>query len=154
MPTYAYKCNRCNKGFEAFSKSFRKENIGEGVSDVFCPTCKVSKVIRVWPNELDISVTIGEIRDRRDKEDEDNKKRVKDPDRAMRNRKKSFGSDNVNVSKSDLAKREHKIHKQIVPKAQGSTQDIDKTEFIKAAARNPNAVKAAEAVLKKAGKSA
>jgi hypothetical protein len=148
MPTYAYQCQKCGGGFEAFSKSFRKENIGDIVVDVACTECQTANAKRVWPDELDNQIVIGEFKDSQDKRSDDNKKRFKDPDRAMKKRKTEFGSDNVNVGKSQFANREHKIQKKIIPQDQGTSQDIDKTEFIKMAAKNPNALAAAEKALK------
>ena len=127
----------------------RDETAGDKVSDVVCEYCNSENMIRVWPEELNISVTFGEFKDRAEKQDDDRQKRVKDYDRSMKNRKKSFGSQNVNVSKSELAKRDHKIKKEIVPQQGGKTTDIDKTEFVKMAAKNPNAVKAAQNVINK-----
>ena len=153
MPTFSYQCAECTNGFETFSKSFRKENIGDMVTDQVCPQCQSNNVRRVWPDELDNQIVIGAFKARCDKQAEDNTKRAKDPDRAMKSRKSLLGSDSVNGRKSELAKRDHKIVKKIVPKDQGVSNDIDKTEFIKLAAKNPNAVKAAEEVLKRGGKS-
>jgi hypothetical protein len=94
-------------------------------------------------------IRIGEDKpDRYERKEVDHRKRVKDRDRAQRNRRKLFGSDNVNVSKSDLAKRKHTFKKETI-KTEKSSQDIDRKQFIQAAARNPIAVAAAKKVLKK-----
>lgn len=154
MPTYEFRCNECSKTFDSYSQKFRTDNIGDSVTNIPCDSCGKMNAIRVWPEELDITITFGEFRDREDKKEEDHKKRVKCPERAERNRKKHFGSENVSVTKSQYAGRSHKIKKQIVPKASGTSSDIDKTDFIKAAARNPNAVKAAKDALQRAGKKA
>lgn len=153
MPTYSFHCQKCDSDFESFSKVFRKEPIGEIIPDYDCKVClDRGGVKRIWPDDLDISLVVGEFKDRQAKQDEDHRKKAKDPDRAMKIRKKEFGSDNVNVKKSELAKREHKIQKKIIPHSQGVSQDMDKKEFIKAAAKNPKAFKAAQEALKKAGK--
>ena len=153
MPSYSFQCLNCETKFEIFSKSFRKENTGDKVSDVPCESCSSADVMRIWPDEMNISVNISDFRDRQEKVDEYNKKKAKDPERADKNRRKFFGSDNVNAGKSSLAGKDHKIQRKFIPKESGTTADIDKDEFIRAAAKNPKAVKAAEEVLKKHGKS-
>lgn len=149
MPTYAYQCTKCKDFFERYSKSFSSLSIGDISKDVKCESCGANKSKLVWPDEIDIQFNIKEFRDRGDKVDEDRAKRSVDRDRAMKKRKKLFGSENVNVGKSEMAKRKHTFKREIVPQQRGSSTDIDKADFIKASARNPNAIRAAENVIRR-----
>jgi hypothetical protein len=57
-------------------------------------------------------------------------------------RKKKFGTEGISITKSPYYHKEKRV------KAQGGS-DVDKKQFIQAAARNPNAVAAAKKVLGK-----
>jgi hypothetical protein len=74
------------------------------------------------------------------KMDREYMKKVKDPERALRNRKKLFGTEGVSITKSEFYHKEKRI------KAKGTSQEIDKQQFIKMAAKNPNAVAAARKI--------
>lgn len=81
-----------------------------------------------------------------DRKETEHRKKVKDFDRAVRMRKKAFGRDAVGdpVEKPDPR---HVIRK---GRTLGGQQvEVDKKEFIKAAARDPAMVKIAQESLKK-----
>lgn len=149
MPTYHYACinKKCKATFDYFKKSMSGPALGELDSDVECDQCKGKGGVKIMPDQLDITIAIGEFSDRYEKKDEDHKKRVKCPERARRDRIKRFGSEGVSITKSPHYRKEKKI------KAKGG-QDIDKKQFIQHAARNPNAVQAAQDAIKRAGKKA
>lgn len=73
-------------------------------------------------------------------------KKVKDPERAVRSRKKAFGKDAV----GDPSMQTDPIH--IFKRGRtlgGQQKDIDKAEFIKAAAKDQVMVKKAQDALRK-----
>lgn len=75
-------------------------------------------------------------------------KKVKDPERAVRMRKKAFGKDAV----GDPSMKTDPRH--IVKRGKtlgGQQKEVDKGEFIKAAARDPGMVKIAQNAIKKQG---
>lgn len=155
MPTYTYVCEdkKCRERFDAFKKSMISNvAIGEVDHDVVCEHCGKQGGKRVWPDELDITIAFGEFRDRQDKKDDDHTKRVKDPERADHSRKHAFGGENVRTPRSEIAKQNHKIRKRTVPASDSKAGEVDKTDFIKTAARNPRAVAAAQAALRRAGR--
>lgn len=77
------------------------------------------------------------------KKDADYEKMVKCPERAMKNRKKLFGTEGVSITKSEFYHKEKRV------KAKGTTQDMNKSDFIKMAAKNPNTVAAARKIVGK-----
>ncbi len=79
------------------------------------------------------NVEVKEGKSRADQKEEDYVKKVKDPERAMRHRKDVFGTEGVSITKSEHFHKDKKI------KAKGKS-DVDKVDFIKAAARNPRAM--------------
>lgn len=147
MPTYCFVCvnKKCQAHFDYFKKSMNGPGTGELDPDVECDQCNNKGGIKVIPDQLDIVINIGEFSDRYEKKEEDHKKRVKCPERARRSRKAKFGTEGISITKSPHYHKEKKI------KAKGG-QDIDKKQFIQHAARNPNALKAAQDALKRAGK--
>ena len=81
-----------------------------------------------------------------DRKEAEHTKKVKDPDRAIRMRKKAFGKESVGdpSMKTDpkhVIKRGRTIG--------GQQKEVDKGEFIKAAAKDPGMVQIAQNVLKK-----
>ena len=110
-----------------------------------CEKCGKAGAIKVIPDTLDIQINIGEFSDRYEKKEKDNKSRVKCPDRARKSRKAKFGTEGISITKSPHYHKEKRI------KAQGNN-DVDKKQFVKHAAQNPNAVKAAQDAIARAGK--
>jgi len=85
----------------------------------------------------------GSIADHKESE---HTKKVKDPERAVKSRKKECGRDAVgdpsmNTDPRHVVKRGRTLG--------GQQKDIDKDEFIKAAAKDPVMVKKAQDALKK-----
>lgn len=139
MPIYEFQHPKTGEVFEVLrpmSKSNDPFYAPDGV--------KCKKVISMPGTAI-----IKDAPDRYERKEAYHRSKVKDKDRAMRNRKKHFGAENVSVTKSEFAGRSNKIQKKVVPQGEGKSSEIDKTEFIKAAARNPNAVSAAKKVLGK-----
>lgn len=134
MPLYEYKHPKTGEIFEdirTFANGDKPFVADDGVK---CP--------RIMSTSF--SLIIGEAKpDRYERKEMDHGKKVKDPERARRMRKNKFGTEGISITKSPH------YHKQKRVKAQGTTNDIDKKDFIKSAARNPNAIAAAENVLKK-----
>ncbi len=145
MPTYHYRCEKCKETFDAFKSTMSGPKVGESDPAISCEYCGKSGATKIIPDTLDIQFNIGEFTDRQDKKDKDHKKRVRCPERARKDRIKRFGSEGISITKSPHYKKEKKI------KAQGNG-DVDKKQFIQSAARNPNALKAAQDALKRAGK--
>lgn len=81
--------------------------------------------------------------DRHERKEMDHAKKVKDPERARKMRKDKFGVEGISITKSP------EFHKAKNIKAKGSS-DVDKKQFIQSAAKNPNALAAAQKALKKA----
>lgn len=86
----------------------------------------------------------GTIEDHKENE---HKKKVKDPERAIKLRKKAFGHDEVG-NPSMQSDPKHIVKRGRV--LDGQTQEIDKKEFIKAAAKDPVMVHKAQQALKQA----
>lgn len=111
-----------------------------------CPECQIP-----MRKEIGIGGAIriggfGEHKTREDRKEADHRKKVKDFERAVRMRKKAFGRDAVGdpVDKPDprhIVKRGRTLG--------GREVEVDKTEFIKAAAKDPLMVDKAKQVLKK-----
>jgi len=90
--------------------------------------------------------TKGTIADHKQSE---HTKKVKDFDRAVKSRKKAFGTDSVG-NPSDQPDPKH-----IVKRGRtlgGQQKEVDKTEFIKAAAKSNHIVDVAKSALKKSKK--
>jgi len=139
MPIYDYFCEKCNTTIEITHSI--KEN-----PKFKCKTCKTKLHILVTGGHYTITSGIkGSIENH--KESEHNKK-VSDKERAIRKRKKLFGSEAVGnpVDKPD-PRHVLKKGKTIA----GESKEIDKQEFIKAAAKDPYMVQKAQNSLNKLG---
>jgi putative FmdB family regulatory protein len=146
MPEYEYKCTKCDNIQSQF-KSFKDlDSLGKIDAKFKCKECGALKVMeRIISSGIQVKDP-SRIRLNGDpKKEAEYEKRSKDPERARQNRIKKFGSEGVSITKSPFYKKEKKI------KAQGNS-DVDKKQFIQSAARNPNALKAAQNALKRAGK--
>jgi predicted nucleic acid-binding Zn ribbon protein len=135
MPTYDFVCDNCGNEFGVFFKSMKESPSVGSIHNIPCEMCKNVGVRRIYSTEVNFYVTEGSTR--AGQKESDHRKRVKDPDRAQRQRKNLLGSDAVSISKSPHFHKEKRI------KAKGTTSDINKSDFVKMAAKNPNAVQAA-----------
>lgn len=147
MPTYTFICTKkkCAQRFDAYKKSMNGPATGELDTEVACEHCGNQGGVKVIPDQLDIQINIGEFTDRYEKKAKDHHKKVKDPERARKLRKQKFGTEGISITKSPHYKKDKRI------KAKGNSE-VDKKTFIQQAARNPNAVAAAQNALQRAGK--
>lgn len=136
MPIYEYVCSKCNFQFDVFSKTFSVDD-----NSIKCEGCGKKTCKR----QISVpQVKIGEDKpDRYERAEKSHMSKVKDPDRARRLRKKKFGTEGISITKSPFYHKEKRV------KAQGTSQEVDKKEFVKAAAQNPNAMKAAVDIVNK-----
>ena len=125
MPSYDYKCHKCEIVIEIFHAMSDE-------SKHLCEECgeKMEKQISgggyVIFNGLN-----GSIADHKQSE---HTKKVKDPERAVKMRKKTFGSDAV----GDTGMTSDPRH--VVRRGRtlgGAQKEVDRAEFIKAAAKDP-----------------
>jgi len=122
MPCYDYTCKRCELTVEIFHTMSSKKKYK-------CPECN-SKMIKLIGYGYFASSMKPSISDYKESE---HKKKVKDPERAVRNRKREFGHDAV----GDPSMITDPMH--IIKKGRtlgGQQKDIDKKEIIKAAAKD------------------
>jgi predicted nucleic acid-binding Zn ribbon protein len=132
MPVYVFEHPKTGEQFEVirpFSKSGDPYVAPDGV------TC--NKVITAPEIKMG-----AELADRYERKEKDHGKRVKCPDRARKRRKEAFGTEGISITKSPYYKKDKRV------KAQGNN-DVDKKQFIKHAAQNPNALSAAKKALRK-----
>jgi predicted nucleic acid-binding Zn ribbon protein len=137
MPIYEYKHPVTGEIFEKFrpAKDYKKPlKLKDGT---ICPRLMSLSSIQ-FIDESRIRPNTGDP-----VKDAEYEKKVKCPERAMRNRKKLFGTEGVSITKSPFYKKEKRI------KAQGTSQEINKADFVKMAAKNPNAVAAARKIVGK-----
>lgn len=136
MPIYIFEHPHTGELFEVlrpFSQSDEQFKAPDGticIKNISVPQIKIG----------------GEKPDRAARKDADQEKRSRDPERARQRRKKMFGSEGISITKSPHYHKEKRI------KAQGTTTDINKSDFVKMAARNPNAMKKAIEIVNKGGK--
>jgi putative FmdB family regulatory protein len=138
VPTYDYIC-----------KCGHQEEIFHMMSDETprrCPECSKNMIKQIGCGAVIRMGGFGEQKTWADRKEADHVKRVKDMDRAVRMRKKAFGHDAVGdpVDKPDprhIVKRGRTLG--------GQQMDVDKTEFIKAAAKDPLIVDQCEKIVKK-----
>lgn len=134
MPIYEFQHPTTGQIFEVlrpFSKSGQSFVAPDGV--------KCEKLIS------SPQIKIGEAKpDRYERKEKDQTKRVKDPERARKQRKAKFGTEGISITKSPFYHKEKRV------KAQGAS-DVNKKDFVQAAARNPHAMKAAIDIVNKKG---
>lgn len=140
MPTYDYGCEEC--GFCGEYRHMMSDNPKHK-----CPECGHKYLVKQISSTFYVATNYHAGPTMEDRKEEEHRKKVKDLERAVRNRKKHFGHDAVGdpVDKPDP--------KHIVKKGRtlgGQELEIDKKEFIKAAAKDPATVKKAQEALKKA----
>ncbi len=137
IPTYDYNCDNC--GFE--------QEIMHQMSDSTkrkCPECKKNMTKQIGMGYLIVSGIKPTLADHKESE---HKKKVKDPERAVRMRKKAFGHESVG-NPSMQTDPKHLIKGRTLG---GQEKEVDKKEFIQAAAKDPAMVKTAQEALKKSG---
>lgn len=111
-------------------------------NDYLCPDCDKPMVKQIGTGYLlskGLKPTLSDLKQ------EDHTNKVKDPERAIKMRRKAFGSEAVGSPSMQTDPRH------IVKKGRtlgGQQMDIDKKEFIKAAARDPVMVETAKRALK------
>ena len=147
MPIYEYTCD--NNECDNFEEIVEVIHSMKDESKHKCETCNTNlrKLISSCAN---IIVRDGTLSNQRE---DDHKKKVKDKDRAERMRRKAFGNDAVGTSKPDKYREGEQIDVKgnIRGKALGGQmKEIDKAEFIKAAAKDDYTVKKCQEALKKA----
>ena len=135
MPTYDYLCSKCNIIIE-----IRHEMSCE--DDFSCSECQ-SKLEKQISSTF--YVATGMKPSIADRKELDHQKKIKDPERAVRMRKKAFGHDAV----GDPSMQSDPRH--IVKKGRtlgGQQTEINKDEFIRAAAKDDHMVNVARKALK------
>lgn len=138
MPFYNYGCEKCG--------NVQEERHGMNESPIIkCSNCKgkMDKLITA-----DFSFKFGHFKSRAEKKDSEHMKKVKDPERAVRMRKKAFGREAV----GDPSMKTDPRH--IIKRGKtlgGQQKEVDRSEFIKAAAKDPMMVAKAQEALKKKG---
>jgi len=137
MPTYEYICPECGYSID----------IVHSMSDMSsrpCPECScksMNKQIGIgYLASKGFKPTLEDLRE------SDHGKKVHDKDRAIKMRKRTFGHEAVG-DPVDTPDPKHIVKKGKV--LSGQDKEIDKQEFIKAAARDPATVKLAADALKK-----
>jgi len=136
MPTYDYLCNECGNLTEIMHAM--SDN-----SERLCPECGEMMTKQIGIGYLATSGFKPTLADLRENE---HSKKVNDKERAVKMRKRAFGHDAVGdpVDKPDP--------RHVIKKGRtlgGQQMDIDKNEFIKAAAKDPAAVRLAQDALRK-----
>jgi len=113
---------------------------------ITCPECGQAMIKLIT---ADFTVKMGHFRSRKERAEEEHNKKVKDPERAVRARKKMFGRDSVG-DPSMKTDPKHIIRR---GKAVGGQQvEVDKNAFVKAAAKDPLLVRKAQDALQKKSK--
>ncbi len=135
MPTYDYLCNDCGQMTE----------IMHAMSDESthrCPECDTVMSKQIGMGYLATHSFKPSLADLRET---DHTKKVKDKERAITMRKRAFGHDAVG-DPVDQPDRSHIIKKGRT--IGGQQMEVDKKDFIKAAAKDPAMVKIAQDVVK------
>lgn len=137
IPTYEYLCEKCDSIVEIIHM------MSDSVPR-YCEKCKseMIKLIGSGSTIIMSSKTLAVTRE------EDHSKKVKDKDRAIKMRKKAFGHDAVGDPVAEPDPR-HIIKGRTVG---GAQKEVNKQEFIKAAAKDDYTVKKAQEALKKSKK--
>lgn len=138
MPNYEFKHPKTGKIFEDIRTFSRADDPFVAPDGVVCVRCTV-------PSSF--MFNMGEEKpDRYERKEVDHQKKVKDPERARRLRKKKFGTEGISITKSPYYHKEKRI------KAKGTSSEVNRVDFVKNAAKNPNAVAAAQRILNQKSK--
>jgi len=138
MPTYEYLCEKCRTIYEVFHEMSCEDEFE-------CSDCKEILVKQISST---FHITTGTKPTLEDAREESHRKKVKDHERAIRKRRKAFGSSEVG-SPSDKADPKHLVRGKVLG---GQEKEIDRKEFIKNAAKSDLMVDVAAKALKKAKK--
>lgn len=115
--------------------------------ELICPECNESNLKKTISSDFYVAQNYkakGTIQDHKESE---HKKFVKDPERAIKLRKKAFGHDEVGDPRM-ASDPKHIVKRGRV--LDGQNTEVDKKEFIRAAAKDPLLVKKATDALKQA----
>lgn len=140
MPFYDYACDSCGNITEIRHEMSDQPTIN-------CPQCA-----SIMHKQISATFTVkfGNFRSLEEKKDAERMKKIKDPDRAVRNRKKLFGASEVGTP-SMKTDPKHVIKR---GRTLGGQQiDVDKKEVIKALAKDNVAVAQAQKALNSRKKS-
>lgn len=137
MPIYNYKCPKCEQ-IEEIQHSIHKN------PKYKCSNCETQLERQISLGSYLITSGIkGSLKDHRESE---HTKKIKDPERAVKSRKRAFGTDAVGDPSMTTDPRH------VVKRGRtlgGQQKEIDRTEFIRAAARDDYTVQKAQEALKK-----
>jgi putative FmdB family regulatory protein len=139
MPAYDYACNKCGLVNE----------IRHGMTETKkykCTECGHKYMEKQISATFHVAQSYHAGPTMADRKEGEHTKRVKDLDRAVKARKRQFGFDAVGTP-VDTPDPKH-----IVKRGRtlgGQQLEVDKTEFVKAAAKDPAMVKKAQDALKK-----
>ncbi len=136
MPIYDYRCPKCELVEEQCHSIHEDPKFK-------CSECQTHMERQIGTGAYIATGLKPSLADVRETE---HGKKVKDPERAIRARKKVFGSDDVGHPVSEADPR-HIIRRGRT--LGGQQKEVDKGEFIKAAAKDPLLVKKAQEALKK-----
>lgn len=138
MPLYEYYCQACEVSHEV------RHSIHQ-TDPAVCPDCSQPMTREITVPLMIISKE-GGLANHKEAE---HKKKVKDPDRAVKMRKKAFGHDAV----GDPSMKNDPRH--VIRRGKtlgGQEKEVDKREFVKAAAKDNAIVKQAYDAIHKKGK--
>lgn len=137
MINYDYKCPGCDQ-IEEIQHSIHKN------PKYKCSNCDTKMERQISLGSYVITSGIkGSLEDQKESE---HTKKIKDPERAVQSRKRAFGHDAVGDPSMSTDPRH------IVKKGRtlgGQQKEVDRDEFIRAAARDDYAVQKAQETLKK-----
>lgn len=137
MPLYDYKCQACDQ-IEEISHSIKKN-----------PKYNCSNCGELMERQISLGsyvITSGIKGSLEDQKESEHAKKIKDPERAVKSRKKAFGQDAVGDPSMSTDPRH------IIKRGRtlgGQQKEVDRDEFIKAAAKDPTMVEVAREALKK-----
>lgn len=134
MPLYDYKCEKCEVVVEILHEMSDSE-------PKICTECQSPMVKQFSSSFTIMSGKNGTIESHKERE---HRKKVKDFDRAVKRRKKMFGSDSVGQPVDKPAE------KHIIRKGRtiaGQDIKVDRQQFIKSAAKDNHMVEAAKKAL-------
>jgi len=133
LPCYEYKCSKCDCLTEVFHSMSDESKHN-------CPEC--NNIMDKQVSRVRMAVKSGTLANHRENE---HTKKVKDYERAVRSRKKAFGRDAVG-DPLDTNDPRHVIKGKTLG---GQQKEVDKGEFIHAAAKDNYMVAKAQEAIKK-----
>ena len=135
MAFYDYRCQNCNLIYEirhemSCEKKYKCSKCGKAMKKMIGGS---------------LTVTSGTKPTLEDFKENDYQKKIRDKDRARKMRIKAFGHDSVGCP-VDQPDPKHLVRGKVLG---GQEKDIDRHEFIKAAAKDPYVVRMAQEALRK-----